>query len=557
MTSKLNREELAALEVGQTTISRPLSGAMVFCFLFLIFSVPLLQAVLDSRNQEQQSLFSALQSLINNSTSTQEDFLSFPARVKLKNNRLLESMDSFEKQLEEGSFLRATLLAPGQRLLLSLGYGNEKVYPGKESWLFYRPDMDYLMGPAFLDPGQLARRRESNKVWEASIQPDPVKAIMDFKKQLAGRNIQLILMPTPIKASVLPELFSTGMYHPPLQNRSWHEFLQQMKEAAIPVFDSGPILTEYMKKLGSPVYLQTDTHWRSDGMEVVAEALASFLSERFSFSGRSDVLKRRKLSIQNKGDIDAMLRFPEESMFYPQETVLIHPVVTAANELWQVDSGAEILLLGDSFSNIYSLAGMGWGEGAGFGEQLSFYLQQPVDLILQNDAGSFATRELLAKELGHGNDRLAGKKVVIWQFATRELASGNWKVISMDVGNKVESDFYSPLPGESRRVYATVAAVSRSPVPGSVPYKDNIVTLHLNDIRNVQTGEEYGQALIYAWGMRENVMMPLARVRIGDQITLKLIDWEMVQAKFSSYRRSTLDDEMLELELPVWGELIK
>ncbi len=556
MTSKLNREELAALEVGHTNISRSLSGVMVLCFLFLIFTVPVLQIIVDSQNQEQQSLFSALKSLAKPSDPSAGDTLSFPARVKLRNNRLLESMDAFEKQLEEGSFLRAKLLVPGQRILLSLGYGNEKVYPGEDSWLFYRPDMDYLIGPAFLDSNRFMQRLESGKVWEGSVQPDPVKAIMDFKKQLAMRNIQLLLMPTPIKASVQPELFSQGIYHPPLQNRSWQKFLYRMKQAGIQVFDPAPILTDYMRRLDVSVYLQTDTHWRADAMEEVAKELAAHLSKNSSFSEHSDVLKRRQQVISNKGDIDAMLRFPADTQVYPKETVRIHPIVTTANEMWQAEPDAEILLLGDSFSNIYSLGGMGWGEGAGFGEQLSFYMQYPVDLIVQNDAGAFATRELLAKELGRGNDRLAGKKVVIWQFATRELASGNWKVIPMDLGEKSESDFYSSPPGKSRNVIATVAAISRSPVPGSVPYKDNIVTLHLKDIRDTQTGEEYGQALIYAWGMRENIMMPLAKVRIGDQISLKLVDWEMVQAQYSSYRRSTLDDEMLELELPVWGELL-
>jgi alginate O-acetyltransferase complex protein AlgJ len=70
---------------------------------------------------------------------------------------------------------------------------------------------------------------------------------------------------------------------------------------------------------------------------------------------------------------------------------------------------------------------MGWGEAAGLGEQLSFALQRPIDRIIQNDQGAHATRGLLARE----PDRLDGKRVVIWQFAARELAFGDWKVIEM------------------------------------------------------------------------------------------------------------------------------
>ena len=44
--------------------------------------------------------------------------------------------------------------------------------------------------------------------------------------------------------------------------------------------------------------------------------------------------------------------------------------------------------------------------------------------ILRNDAGAFATRELLGQELAQGRDRLEGKRLVIWEFAVRELATG-------------------------------------------------------------------------------------------------------------------------------------
>jgi len=82
---------------------------------------------------------------------------------------------------------------------------------------------------------------------------------------------------------------------------------------------------------------------------------------------------------------------------------------------------------------MYSLATLGWGESAGFAEQLSYTLQRPIDRIVQNDQGAHATRGLLARELGRGADRLAGKRVVIWQFAARELAFGDWRVIQLPV----------------------------------------------------------------------------------------------------------------------------
>jgi alginate O-acetyltransferase complex protein AlgJ len=290
-------------------------------------------------------------------------------------------------------------------------------------------------------------------------------------------------------------------------------------------------------------------------MEDVARQLAETVRKTVALDVRTEKFSRREIKVVNRGDIDAMLRLPEEWEPYSREEVTIHPVLTRSATLWQPSDRAEVLLLGDSFSNIFSLAGMGWGEGAGLGEQLSYYLDRPVDVLLQNDGGAHATRELLSRELARGRDRLAGKKVVIWQFADRELSSGDWKMLSLRLEERSESEFYVPPSGARQRVRAVVAAVSPSPLPGSVPYKDNIITLHLVDIRDSDSGKEYGQALVYGWGMKDNRLTNLARVRVGEQITLDLVDWDSVQGKYSSYRRSTLDDEMLELELPVWGEL--
>lgn len=62
------------------------------------------------------------------------------------------------------------------------------------------------------------------------------------------------------------------------------------------------------------------------------------------------------------------------------------------------------------FSNVFSLASMGWGESAGLVEHLSYALQRPIDPIVQNDRGAHATRELLLRA---GPERLARKRVVI------------------------------------------------------------------------------------------------------------------------------------------------
>jgi hypothetical protein len=178
----------------------------------------------------------------------------------------------------------------------------------------------------------------------------------------------------------------------------------------------------------TPAYLATDTHWRPETMQHVAEALAGFVQAHAALPTRpAPGYEAERREARHTGDTAAMLDLPTDQTLFPPERVTLRFVVDADGNPWRSSRDADVLLLGDSFTNIYSLATMGWGEAAGLGEQLSFALQRPIDRIIQNDQGAHATRGLLARE----PNRLDGKRVVIWQFAARELAFGDWKVIEM------------------------------------------------------------------------------------------------------------------------------
>ena len=98
---------------------------------------------------------------------------------------------------------------------------------------------------------------------------------------------------------------------------------------------------------------------------------------------------------------------------------------------WRRDEHGDILLMGDSFSNIYSRPALGWGRSAGLAEQLSLLLGRPLDTIIIDGGGAMAGRRQLAGDMARGRDRLAGKRLVIWQFATRELSQGDWSLIAL------------------------------------------------------------------------------------------------------------------------------
>jgi alginate O-acetyltransferase complex protein AlgJ len=78
---------------------------------------------------------------------------------------------------------------------------------------------------------------------------------------------------------------------------------------------------------------------------------------------------------------------------------------------------------------------MGWGTSAGFAEQLAHALQREMDRLVQNDRGAFAARELLRQTPG----RLDGKRLVVYQFAARELSEGDWRVLPLTAAEDAAS----------------------------------------------------------------------------------------------------------------------
>ena len=361
-------------------------------------------------------------------------------RVVVANRAVLEGFKAFEDGLAEQARI-GRLLRPPAQLVLSgrLGAGNERVYVGREGWLFYRPEVEYLTGPGFLDPAVLARRVSTASEWTAAPQPDPRPAIIRFARQLEARGITLVVMPTPLKPMIHPEKLASGYEAAPspLHNPSFSAFAEDLRRAGVLVFDAADELARAGRSTGRPQFLATDTHWRPEAMARAADALAALLRARVPMPAADDPgYMTEPREVTSAGDTAAMLDLPPGQGLYPPETVSIRRVLSADGAAWRPSRKADVLVLGDSFTNIYSLASMGWGDSAGFAEQLSHALGRPVDRIVQNSDGASATRLALRRMLATGDDRLAGTRVVIWQFAARELPIGDWRVLGLPSPNQ-------------------------------------------------------------------------------------------------------------------------
>ena len=556
-----SREQLAQREVGHTDIAPWLSRGLTAVFLVTISVVPALQTAHDIRQGRTGDRSSAVPQAV--------DALRLPvvglqamssadggpmARLFAANREVLRSINSFEDALEErsrvGGWIRPRLQEPLTRIL---GVGNEQVYCGRSRSLFFRPTVDHLTGPGFLDKHQLARRAAAGNEWQEPPQPDPLPAILEFRDQLAERGIELLLVPVPVKTSVHPRLLSRryAANDQAVHNPSHDDFHARLEAEGVRVFDPTPLLMEAAVATGKPQYLMTDTHWTPQAVDLVAKELATVVRKMVDLPKEKRVrYTSQRAATGNVGELAEMLELPS---FFKAQTVHIGVVEQQNGEPWRAAHSAEVLLLGDSFANIYSEEKLGWGANAGLPQRLGYHLRRPVDTLVRNDDGAFATRLLLSEEIRQGRDRLTNTRVLIWEFTARELSVGDWRSIPMAGTPSKDGSFFVPPGGSTVAVEGTVAALAEVPNPRTAPYADFIIGIHLVDLESdhVLDGD---QAMVFTWAMRNRRLTTGASYQVGQRLRLELRPWADVTRELGTITRGELFDNNLFLQTPCWGE---
>jgi alginate O-acetyltransferase complex protein AlgJ len=393
--------------VLHTEISRPVAWVLVVAFLAAIAVIPLSQAYLERREDEESPLLELL-----------------------RRAPTAEHLRRVEQELEAASYVKAYVQPRMQLLLTRFGrVGNKRAVVGHDGFLYYMPGVLHVSGPGFLDrEAQRSRQQAALDSGEPALEADPRPAILEFHRALEQRGIRLVVMPVVDKASVQAEQLHArdGRSELP-DNPDFQRLLEELRRSGVAVFDTRRALPAAGSE---PSFLQQDTHWTPAWMQQVARSLSLYVTTLAALPPSQPVeLHAVAQPASRVGDLVDMLKLPEEQALFRPQAVLVQQVQDAQNAPWEPDANADVLLLGDSFTNIFSLEGMGWGAAAGLAPHLALALGRPVDVIAQNDSGAFATRQALARELAAGSDRLQGKRVVIWEFAARELSAGDWKHI--------------------------------------------------------------------------------------------------------------------------------
>ncbi len=410
--------------------------ALIIGFAAVIGSVPVAQTALELAHHER--------------VQVTDVFRRWPAEPELRRfERTLEEKSWFQRQLRpvvQGA-LFATLRETGAKGVL-----------GRDQWLFYRPDLRYLVEPARPDatvPDSTRLAASGGATTRSGVE----RAIVRFRDQLQERGIALVVVPVPSKPAVYPnQVTRRAAGHEPSFESPTLEVLRALEDdgvATVNLFAAFGAARSEPNRAGTtePLYLAQDTHWTPRGAQLAAVEVAARLRALNLAGSPTTRFRTSRVVVDRWGDVLEMLQIPGlRASFAPQTVECVQVLDPALGLLVPSASDrpgtyrypgrpATVLVLGDSFCRIYQYpepASLGQLRGAptgalpagpkrllpgsaGFVAHLALALQSPVDAIVSDGGASTDVR----RRLSTNPEILEGKRVVVWEFAERDIALGS------------------------------------------------------------------------------------------------------------------------------------
>ena len=149
----------------------------------------------------------------------------------------------------------------------------------------------------------------------------------------------------------------------------------------------------------------------------------------------------------------------------------------------------------------------------------------------------------------------------------RELFLGDWRqfdLTSPDGRITPGGNLSGNEKAINKQVIEIIAVVkerSQPPQPGSVPYPECLIAIHLKQMTNrdqsIPAGLLPTELLAFTWGMKDNRWTTAANLEVGQSVHLRLQPWSEVEAEYGSYNRRELDSEEAWLLDTYWGEIVR
>jgi hypothetical protein len=488
-----------------------------------------------------------------------------PNQPNPEKKKIVSHLRWLERGLDQAEYAVAMRQNTQQWMITQFAEGSQKVFVGWDDWLFYNADLKALTGygPVKPEPFSVMKDPELAKL------PNAGACIVEYAAQLKERGIKLLFVPVPLKpmlysSKVAPKLDVKSISHPDAA-----KFYDSLRQQGVDVLD---LTEDFVKFRNTPksyfylestsdnravaqrsfeetkekedVFLLQDTHWTPEAMRVAAERVATHVKKNYADSFRP---MARTITIadgvyrKSMGDLVKLLdvRHPDE-LFTEEEHFL--RVVGEGTE----DKYAPMVLLGDSFVNIFDDPSIGFGDPnapekrirAGFAQHLGLLLNQPLDVIAQNGRGSTGVRREFARRY---DDEVRAKKLVIWVIAARDVllsrtaahqSNIEWDFVKFNPNkgpDALDSSTPSTAPATATGniiVEATLNEKSANQDSVGTPYRD---ALHaaVYDVGSVVEGALDAKQIVgIQWTFKDKVMQPTASFTVGKKYKLTLVPWD-------------------------------
>ena len=462
---------------------------------------------------------------------------------KKKNQSLNEHLKSFEKNLETALFTETPRKLTQSTLSLSpLKEGNRNVRIGKDGWLFLDNAIESLTGQGPFHDGPFPFQKYGNS---------PVDAIKRFADQLDNFGARLILVSIPSKAMIYPEKINHNIKGP-ISHPDAQRLVSELN--SLPNLDVLDLTRSLFNlKKDKKVFLKQDTHWTPEAMEEAAKIIANHIKSMDINIDKVNLNPKQKEGRKAYGDLVEKINIWDGA--FNQESVIAKPIKGNTR-----DRNSKIILLGDSFTNIYSSnEGLGWGNNAGLPEHIASNVGTPIDVISINGGGATKVRKKLAQRRGSSED-MKNKKVVIWAITCRDLFLSQEQCIDRNISWENVSFDKRPLEKKPTNNKITIRAKliekPKIPDPNQTTYKDLLYGADYEIIETIsgQVPEEGKKIAIVNWAFKNRVLLPSADYEIGSVRNLQLMPFEEMKDLQTLEQMYEGDNFDLFWELPKTSE---
>ena len=451
---------------------------------------------------------------------------------------LVHHLRAVEGKIDEAKFRKSAVRLLQRVMTPVLSEGNQKVFIGKDDWLFFKPAMKGLTGYGPLKPEPPSPMKDPTvKGWSPAL-----PAIEKFSAQLKERGIDLVMVPLPVKPMIYPEMIDGKDHSGPVRHADSDALYAKLREAGVDVLDLSDTFWQ-RKQSGEQMFLKQDTHWTSDTMREAARLVAEHVKSKPYFEGLETNAEFDEQSAERGfvGDLVNKLELQDSELFQEEKQLVSIINDAATGMIVEDDTKSPVVLLGDSFVNVFDAPDIGFGDpnwrpkhendrepliGAGFRRHLARELGMTIDTIAINGGAASKVRQDFALR---PDNQVREKKVVIWLLASRDLFLSetpareegvNWTDVEFNPNEEIE------VPENGFVATAKLLEKSEHADPQKVTYPDAVFAC-LYEIESVEEGVyEKEQVLVYQWAFRKKELLPTSKFEVGKKYKLVLSPWD-------------------------------